>query len=51
MSKTPYEAPAITPIGSLHSMTLQNKFFGSADGIVLSIPGANIDIGNVDNVS
>ena len=51
MSKTPYEAPAITPIGSLHSMTLQRKFLGIADGIVLSIPGADVTIGEVNNVS
>ncbi len=48
MSRTPYEAPAITALGSLHDMTLQFKEFGSADGVVLAIPGVgNIDIGDV----
>ncbi|WP_369140375.1 hypothetical protein [Modestobacter versicolor] len=42
-----YEAPAITTIGSLHDMTLQGKYFGSADGIILNIPGGtSVGIGD-----
>lgn len=48
MSTTSYTAPTITPLGSLHDMTLQVKEFGSSDGIVLAIPGVgNIPVGNV----
>ena len=48
MSHASYESPRITALGSLHDMTLQFKEFGSADGVVLSIPGVgNIDIGDV----
>ena len=39
MNGTTYESPAITTIGSLHDMTLQFKTFGSADGVILVIPG------------
>lgn len=48
MSHAPYTAPTITPLGSLHDMTLQYKQFGSSDGIVLAIPGVgNTPVGNV----
>ena len=39
MTSATYESPAITTIGSLHDMTLQFKTFGSADGVILVIPG------------
>lgn len=41
---TEYNAPAITRIGTLHELTLQNKDFTGNDGIVL-IP--NIQLGDV----
>lgn len=43
---TPYEAPSITVIGSLHELTLQNaKGRNGADGTLLAQPGGAIPIG------
>lgn len=42
--ETAYESPSITVIGTLHELTLQEKFAGSADGVVLTGQGA---IGNI----
>ena len=39
MNEHGYESPAVTTIGSLHDMTLQYKNFGTADGVILAIPG------------
>jgi len=45
---TEYEAPKITEIGSLHEITLQNKFLNAADGVTFGpIPGQGVPIGSV----
>lgn len=36
-----YEAPGITPIGTLHELTLDPKFFGHADGVKFGPPGTD----------
>lgn len=46
MTKT-YESPAITPIGSLHSMTLLNKDLTGVDGVNLIIGPISIALGPI----
>jgi len=46
MNKT-YESPAITPIGSLHSMTLLNKDLTGVDGVNLIIGPITVPLGPI----
>ena len=32
IEKPKYEAPAVTVVGSLHALTMQNKMYGKSDG-------------------